>query len=160
MLLVAFCVGVLAFRGLEPFLGSPVNFACLHTCQRDPGIGVGWGLLPVARTVEAPGWAILYSALLACAGLFGFSGRIPPRLAWLPVFKGPPVRGEGQDLSNGCVGTSFPCLQSGFPTLCCYWRPQGRDSRSLFQSGGSHCLRPRGLTGKTKQKMVFFDSVS
>ena len=55
-------------------------------------------------------------------------------LAWLPVFKGLPVRGEGQDLSNGCVGTSFPCLQSGFPTLLLLASP-GQGFRFLFPEG-------------------------
>lgn len=147
------------FQGVRAFSGLSSE-ACLPAYMSEGAWPRAW--LGPARcdTVQAPGWAILYSALLASSGLFGVSRRMPPRL--LPGFlslRGPPVRGEGQDLSSGCAGTTFRCLQSGFPTLGWYWRPQDRTSGSLFQRGKNHCLRPRGLTGKTKQKMVFFDSV-
>ena len=134
LLLVAFCVGVLAFRESGPFLGSPVKFACLLTCQ-GPWLR-GW--LGPAYCDTHCGGTWLGRSVQHPVGFFGslwiLQKNTSQTLAWLPVFKGPPVRGEGQDLSSGCAGTSSPACRVAFQHRC-YWRPQGRDSGSLFQRG-------------------------
>lgn len=124
------------FQGLRAFsrLSSEV---CLPAYMLEGPWPRGW--LGPAHCDTCCGGAWLGHSVQHPFGFFGslwiLQKNASQTLAWLPVFEGPPVRGEGQDLSSGCAGTTFHCLQSGLPTLCWYWRPQGRTSGSLFQRG-------------------------
>lgn len=131
------CWGV-GFRGVRAFSGISSEL-CLPAYMSEGPWPQGWLGSASCGTHRGGTWLghSVQRPVGLCRSLWILRKNTSQTLAWLPVFKGPPVRGEGQDLSNVCVGTSFPCLQSSFPTLCYYWRPQGRDSGSLFQRWGA-----------------------